>query len=408
MVALSISSVLRGMYDSLYGGVITEIVEDDEEEVYPNVGPVKIICGNVAPGTTEAAFRYVVDRFGIVTKVQLKTPSLTHAMIHFKNPESCKKALQLLPNFKIAGQILRVQFAEVKKGGKLYIGNLKEATTHEEEIILINAFRTHGHIVAFNKVRNFAFITFEDPMQARRALDSMNGTLWQGRWLKVQFALSEEEDHLEQQGATVIDPAACGSCGVLGHLAEHCPQNRRTVCQKCGQPGHYVKDCGKGKTSSDGAVSADAKSSKGKTETEKEQNGRSTDSKKDKRLDNRANSPYRSKRRQSRSPKRHSRSPRRRSRSLRRYSRSPRRRSRSPRKNSRSPRRYSRSPRRNSRSPRRRSPRKRSRSSRRDRNSPRRNSRSPRRHSTRRHDRSPSTPRIDRTQRQQSKSIVID
>ncbi|KAM9576401.1 RNA-binding motif protein, X chromosome-like [Trichechus inunguis] len=82
---------------------------------------------------------------------------------------------------------------EADKPGKLFIGGL---STETNEKTLETIFEKYGHIVEVllmknrdtNKSRGFAFITFENPADAKVATKDMNGKSLDGKTIKVEQA----------------------------------------------------------------------------------------------------------------------------------------------------------------------------------------------------------------------------
>jgi len=191
----------------------------ETDVVHPGIGYIRLFCGNVADGTSEDAFRELVEPFGEIKKINVRG---NFAFIHFVRPEDCKEALASLDKAKINGNNLRVQLAEIKKGCKLYVGNLKEDQDQQE---LIEAFTSIGHVVEYKMVKKFAFFTYDDPADAKKALNTMNNSIVGGSRLSVQVSMSERHGH--------TDPDACHSCGAKGHFSKNCPEKNYSM----GRPG---------------------------------------------------------------------------------------------------------------------------------------------------------------------------
>ncbi|XP_059944226.1 RNA-binding motif protein, X chromosome-like [Mesoplodon densirostris] len=83
--------------------------------------------------------------------------------------------------------------AEADQAGKLFIGGL-HADTNENSLEVV--FGKYGHIMEVmlmkdqkkNKSRGFAFITFENPADAKDAVQDMNGKSLDGKAIKVEQA----------------------------------------------------------------------------------------------------------------------------------------------------------------------------------------------------------------------------
>lgn len=86
-------------------------------------------------------------------------------------------------------------------GNRLYVGNLAFQTTSEE---LQNAFSAQGVVTEATVVtdrdtghsRGFGFVTMSSEGEAKAAMDRLNGTMLDGRTLRV----NEAEDRNQRSG----------------------------------------------------------------------------------------------------------------------------------------------------------------------------------------------------------------
>jgi len=204
-------------------------VEEDLSSVHSRIGPVRIFLGALNEGTTEEEVLKVVEPLGEIKKIDVKA---NFGFIHFKEPNACRDAHSVLSKQVINGANPRVQLAEIKRGGKLFVGGIEDDVNQEE---LITTFLEYGPVVEYKFVKKFAFFTFDDPADAKRALE-LNGKSVGGYQLKVAVSSSD-------RAITNGDPHACHSCGVHGHVARYCPADKKDTCHNCGQPGHWSVDC---------------------------------------------------------------------------------------------------------------------------------------------------------------------
>lgn len=80
---------------------------------------------------------------------------------------------------------------------KLYVGNLSYNTRDQD---LLDAFSPHGNVVSASVVtdrdsgqsRGFGFVEYSASDEAQRAVDTMNGTVLDGRTLNVNIARPRE------------------------------------------------------------------------------------------------------------------------------------------------------------------------------------------------------------------------
>lgn len=73
------------------------------------------------------------------------------------------------------------------QGSKLYVGNLSYSTTSEELKQLLSQF---GEVKQINIIegKGFAFVEMASPSEAEKAKDSLNGTEFKGRNLRIDEA----------------------------------------------------------------------------------------------------------------------------------------------------------------------------------------------------------------------------
>lgn len=84
---------------------------------------------------------------------------------------------------------------------KVFVGNLSWSVTDES---LGEQFAQFGEIVecavirerGSNRSRGYAFVTFEDPAAAKKAIDAMNGVEFEGRPMNVNLAQSKRHDEI--------------------------------------------------------------------------------------------------------------------------------------------------------------------------------------------------------------------
>lgn len=100
---------------------------------------------------------------------------------------------------------------------KLYIGNLPETC---RKIELQKVFEQYGTVVECDIVKNYGFVHYENPDEARRAADALDNTPFEGVNLKVELSHSKVRQKPGMGG--------------------------KRECYRCGKEGHWSKDCPKG------------------------------------------------------------------------------------------------------------------------------------------------------------------
>ncbi|MBN1211189.1 MAG: RNA-binding protein [candidate division Zixibacteria bacterium] len=73
------------------------------------------------------------------------------------------------------------------QGSKLYVGNLNYAVTNEE---LVELFNNYGEVKEVNIIegKGFGFVEMSSDDEAEKAKESLNGTDFKGRTMKVDEA----------------------------------------------------------------------------------------------------------------------------------------------------------------------------------------------------------------------------
>jgi len=89
---------------------------------------------------------------------------------------------------------------EENPAAKVFVGNLAFSATSEE---LKAEFSKFGEVIEAviikdkfsGRSKGFGFVTFSKPEEAKKAIDELNGTDFQGRKLTVNEVRSREERH---------------------------------------------------------------------------------------------------------------------------------------------------------------------------------------------------------------------
>ncbi|XP_025103904.1 RNA-binding protein 4.1-like isoform X2 [Pomacea canaliculata] len=102
---------------------------------------------------------------------------------------------------------------------KVYVGNLPDNCDKEN---LQKLFESVGKIAEFDVVKNFGFVHFETEEGAKRAVDELNDTEFEGMVIKVELSRSKVR-HKPGMG----DMTECYRCGKDGHWSKDCPKAGR-------------------------------------------------------------------------------------------------------------------------------------------------------------------------------------
>ncbi|KAL4238931.1 hypothetical protein ACF0H5_003637 [Mactra antiquata] len=100
---------------------------------------------------------------------------------------------------------------------KLYIGNIPETCRKTD---LQQLFKQYGNVVECDIVKNYGFVHYENPDEAKQAQAELNNTEFEGSVLTVELSHSRVR-HKPGMGG-------------------------KQECYRCGKEGHWSKDCPKG------------------------------------------------------------------------------------------------------------------------------------------------------------------
>lgn len=99
---------------------------------------------------------------------------------------------------------------------KLYVGNLPETCTKTD---LLSTFERFGKVTECDIVKNYAFVHYGEPEDAKAAADSLDNSEFEGSTITVQLSRSKVRQKAGMGGET-----GCYRCGKEGHWSKDCPK----------------------------------------------------------------------------------------------------------------------------------------------------------------------------------------
>ena len=101
-----------------------------------------------------------------------------------------------------------------KQAKRLYIGNIHEERDKKE---LKNLFQKQGEVIAFHCYEDEAYVEYEEPQEAERAIEELNGTKYMEKRLLVEWAHLgfNEKSYRPPRNR---DDIQCYNCKGYGHI----------------------------------------------------------------------------------------------------------------------------------------------------------------------------------------------
>lgn len=99
---------------------------------------------------------------------------------------------------------------------KLYVGNLPETCSKQD---LLTTFERFGQVAECDIVKNYAFVHYESPDDAKAAAEALDNTDFEGVSITVQLSRSKV-----RQKPGMGDVNGCYRCGKEGHWSKDCPK----------------------------------------------------------------------------------------------------------------------------------------------------------------------------------------
>lgn len=139
---------------------------------------VKIFIGNLSQDTQKDDIEALFTPYGTVTEC---AKFKNYAFVHMEDRKSATKAIRELHLYELNGRPINVEPSRGKNQGpvKLHIANVEKG--HEKE--LQGLFEEYGTVTECAIVKNFAFVHMANSDEAMDALEGLDNTEFQGKYV---------------------------------------------------------------------------------------------------------------------------------------------------------------------------------------------------------------------------------
>ncbi|XP_012489184.1 polyadenylate-binding protein 2 isoform X2 [Gossypium raimondii] len=203
---------------TLLNGKPIRVMYSNRDPTVRRTGAGNIFIKNLDKTIDNKALHDTFSTFGYILSCKIATDntgqSKGYGFVQFDNEESAKNAIDKLNGMLLnekqvfVGPFLRKQERESSIGkakfNNVYVKNLSESTTDED---LKNVFSEHGPITSAvimrdvdGKSKGFGFVNFENPDDAARSVDSLNGKKFDDKEWFVGKAQKKSEREMELKG----------------------------------------------------------------------------------------------------------------------------------------------------------------------------------------------------------------
>lgn len=182
---------------------------------------------NLPAALTKKQLYKKVKKFGEIVDLTY-TDSQSHAQVAYSSTEEAERGLKGLHKHTFKGSQLEVTVlvSTSRRAGRLIIRNLAFNTSGEHMKSVFDVYGTHSVDLPLRdgKMRGFGFVQFTNILDAKRAMDGVNGTCILGRPVAVDWAVAKDIFDKEPLADVEEDTDKNEILGATSNLEQPFPQ----------------------------------------------------------------------------------------------------------------------------------------------------------------------------------------
>ena len=169
---------------------------------------VKIFVGRLAPNVSSSQLRQLFEKYGPVFDCDILRD---YGFVHMSKEADAQRAIQALDKFNFCGSRLSVELSTSRsmKSCQLVVKNLPKNVTLDD---LHKLFKKYGTVTLCKINKDCANVHMRFPSMATAAVRNLNGEIYHGSALFVEFGSSSNSNDLEENENKKPNPGV-GSTG---------------------------------------------------------------------------------------------------------------------------------------------------------------------------------------------------
>jgi len=204
------------LWSRLYSSLLPEC--EYEATMRDRGNTFKIFIGNLSGETKSDDLRGLFEDHGKVLEADV-VEGKYFGFVHMETEDERKAAVEALNGHSLHGRDIAVEASKQRGGSnkrtKIFVGNLHKDTTVAE---IRELFEAHGKVNEADILGNYSFVHMDSEDDARKAIESIDGTELHGLRLRVQ----ESTSRVRQSAGMGQDRDSCYKCGRSGHRFKDC------------------------------------------------------------------------------------------------------------------------------------------------------------------------------------------